>query len=86
VTFLLIALAASGLSGLGPFWIHVLALSSAVAAVVTGLLQLRPPRRTYLYLFLAPVFLVFKVALIVRLAFSPSSGRWTRTPRDHEQS
>jgi cellulose synthase/poly-beta-1,6-N-acetylglucosamine synthase-like glycosyltransferase len=86
VCLLLVALALSMIAGTGLLWIHVIALLGVVAAVVTGLLQLRPPPRTYLYLFLAPAFLIFKVALVLKLVFTRSSGRWTRTPRDHERS
>jgi 1,2-diacylglycerol 3-beta-glucosyltransferase len=86
VSLILIAFTLSALIGVGPLWIHILALLGVAAAVTTALLQLRPPLRTYLYLLSAPAFLVFKVALILRLAITPSSGRWTRTPRDHERS
>jgi hypothetical protein len=57
-------------------------LAVFAAAVVTGLWLNRAPAGVYLRLMTAPVFLVWKLLLLARLAFRPPETTWNRTPRD----
>jgi 1,2-diacylglycerol 3-beta-glucosyltransferase len=52
------------------------------AAVLTGLIQNAAPAGVYLRLASAPLFVVWKLALLVRLAIAPAQATWNRTPRD----
>jgi len=53
--------------------------------VLTGLLQLRPPFRTYLYLAAAPAFLAWKLLLLAKIALRPAETEWKRTPRSAKE-
>ena len=67
-----------------PATMPVFAGSLAVfaAAVLTGLLLNRAPAGVYLRLVSAPVFLLWKLLLLARLAIRPPETTWNRTPRD----
>lgn len=54
------------------------------AAVLTGLIQLRAPAKVWLYIAAAPVFVLWKLALLFRVAAGPAETEWKRTPRDAE--
>jgi cellulose synthase/poly-beta-1,6-N-acetylglucosamine synthase-like glycosyltransferase len=58
-----------------------IALFGFGAAVLTGLIQLRAPRRLYLQLLRAPAFVIWKLALLARVRLLGGPSAWTRTPR-----
>jgi 1,2-diacylglycerol 3-beta-glucosyltransferase len=62
-------------------WLFVVPIGIFAVAVLTGLVQLRPPLRTYLYLAAAPAFLVWKLFLLATIALRPPETEWKRTPR-----
>lgn len=55
------------------------------ASVLSALWQLRAPMRVLLLLAAAPVFVLFKLALLAKLAVSRHASDWKRTPRDAEK-
>jgi cellulose synthase/poly-beta-1,6-N-acetylglucosamine synthase-like glycosyltransferase len=57
------------------------AIAVFTAAVVTGLVQLRAPARVWGYLVLAPVFMTWKLGLLLRIVSGPIRTQWQRTPR-----
>jgi len=67
-----------------PATIPVFGSSLAVfaVAVISGLVLNRAPAGVYLRLAAAPLFLVWKLGLLARLAIRPSETSWNRTPRD----
>jgi 1,2-diacylglycerol 3-beta-glucosyltransferase len=82
VVMLLLSGATAILTGLLPLWLIVASVLVFAAAVATGLLQLRPPPRTLVYIAMAPLFIVLKLALFAYLAIKPRQADWNRTPRD----
>jgi 1,2-diacylglycerol 3-beta-glucosyltransferase len=69
-----------------PAWAFLLPLAAFGCAVSTGLAQLRPPAKTYLYVAFAPFFLAWKLIMLARIALKPAETEWKRTPRDAEQN
>jgi len=57
-------------------------LAVFATAVLTGLLLNRAPAGVYLRLLSAPIFLLWKLLLLARLAIRPPEATWNRTPRD----
>lgn len=51
-------------------------------AVLTGLVQLGAPRRVWVMLAMAPVFVVWKLILLAKVTFGSTETQWRRTPRD----
>lgn len=68
-----------------PPWIFLVPLATFGLAVMTGLLQLRPPFRTYLYIAAAPAFMAWKLFLLASIALRPAETEWKRTPRSSEK-
>lgn len=66
-------------------WLFLIPLAAFALSVVTGLVQLRPPFKTYVYLACAPAFILWKLTLLARLMRRPGQAEWRRTPRDAEQ-
>ena len=59
-------------------------IAAFAIAVMTGLIQLRAPPKVFVYIGLAPVFIAWKLCLLVRTALAPAQTEWKRTPRDAE--
>jgi 1,2-diacylglycerol 3-beta-glucosyltransferase len=57
-------------------------MAAAALCVVLALIQVRAPRRVWLSLVAAPLFVVWKLVLYARLAVHPPSREWRRTPRE----
>jgi 1,2-diacylglycerol 3-beta-glucosyltransferase len=66
-----------------PAAVPVFLASLAVAGlmIVSALVQVKAPLRVWRGLALAPLFLVWKLLLLARLAFGRRSNAWRRTPR-----
>lgn len=88
VTLLVVLLAPSlGASILvSPVWTAILAACAAalVFSVCAGLLLVRAPFKVWLYLITAPVFVFWKIPVLLRLGSRRGPKRWQRTPRDEE--
>lgn len=53
-------------------------------AILTSLIQLRAPLKVYGYIAAIPMFMLWKIPLLVRVAFGKQEEGWQRTPRDNE--
>jgi 1,2-diacylglycerol 3-beta-glucosyltransferase len=87
ILLLLIALTTAAAWALDAQWVIVIAVTTfaiTALAVVTGLLQVRTPARTWMYLAATPLFVMFKVVLFVKLFLARKPAGWNRTPRDSE--
>jgi 1,2-diacylglycerol 3-beta-glucosyltransferase len=69
-------------AGSASLWIVLASLGVFAIAVLSGLLQNRAPLAVYARLLGAPVFIVWKLALLARVALSRAPAAWQRTPRD----
>jgi len=67
-----------------PAWLFLVPLLVFGITVMSGLIQLRAPFRTYLYIACAPAFVIWKLVLLAKLATKPTETEWKRTPRDAE--
>ena len=52
------------------------------AAVIVGLVHLRAPKRVWLLLSMAPIFVLWKLLLLGKVAIRSRETEWKRTPRD----
>ncbi len=64
--------------------ISVLCLLCIVFYVVSGQLLMRAPLRLWGYLISAPVYILWKCLIYVKMAFFTRGGQWTRTLRKSE--
>lgn len=62
--------------------LSVFAISAQVIYVFTGLVLARAPRTIYRALFFAPVFVIWKIGLYVRLLLGIKPQTWIRTARN----
>jgi 1,2-diacylglycerol 3-beta-glucosyltransferase len=85
VLLLLMVAVPASLLGSPPLWLIVSCIAIFAVAVVTGLVQLRAPVKTLLYIAMAPVFILMKLLIFVRLALGKKQSEWKRTPRDGEE-
>ncbi|MEE4384559.1 MAG: glycosyltransferase family 2 protein [Pseudomonadales bacterium] len=58
-----------------------IAVAGFGAAVLTGLIQLRAPARLYGRIAFAPLFVIWKLTLLVRIRLLGGPDSWDRTPR-----
>lgn len=54
-------------------------------SVLSALCQIKAPTRVLALLAAAPAFMVFKLALLAKIAVTRRTGDWKRTPRDAER-
>ena len=65
-----------------PLYLFALPICAFGAAVVTGLVHLRAPKKVWLMLLSAPAFALWKLVLLARVAVGARESEWRRTPRD----
>ena len=53
-------------------------------AILVGLLQLHAPPKVYGYIAAVPLFMLWKIPLLLRVALGKNQDGWQRTPRDNE--
>jgi cellulose synthase/poly-beta-1,6-N-acetylglucosamine synthase-like glycosyltransferase len=80
----LVGIGLSLVSGGLPIGVFVFSLACFASAVLTGLVQNRASAATYGLLVGAPLFMLWKLVLLSRLAVSPTPTAWNRTPRDRK--
>jgi cellulose synthase/poly-beta-1,6-N-acetylglucosamine synthase-like glycosyltransferase len=69
---------------LSPWWFLAAPCVFALA-VLTGLVQLRAPAKIWGSLCLAPIFVVWKLFLLVRIVSRRRETEWKRTPRNADE-
>ncbi|GAB4214576.1 MAG: glycosyltransferase family 2 protein [Roseiflexaceae bacterium] len=80
----LVALALAPLAGSTALVLALLLIISLALYILTGLLLAGAPRRIYQALLYAPVFLVWKLWLYVRVALGRDRSGWVRTARNQQ--
>jgi cellulose synthase/poly-beta-1,6-N-acetylglucosamine synthase-like glycosyltransferase len=76
-------LSATAVGPLSPWW-FLLPVCVFGAAVLTGLLQLRAPRKVWRLLCMAPIFVIWKLFLLAKIVSHPLETEWKRTPRESD--